>query len=337
MPKVSVILPVFNTGKYLDECLDSIVNQTLTDIEIICVDDGSTDNSSDILEEYSENDSRFKIITQSNQGAGAARNRAIPLATGEYVYFMDSDDYLELDALEILYKLAVENDVDFLIFKISNFIENTHERLDDDYYTMPYLTEIVGTNTFNYSDVSSIALDLCVCPPGNLFKHEFIDDIRFPEGLLFEDNVFFTHALFKADKILFLDEFLYNRRRRPDSTTTPITVKSLDTIEISNQLIGLCDKFKHPDHKKELYYRIFHNIYEIFKNADETLKPVLFDRIRDEYLKNSTEWESDEFFLSMLKKKYKRIYKCALKYNDYKKFEKCVDKPKKKVNNYEII
>ena len=342
--KISVIIPVYNIEDYLKECLDSIVNQSLDDIEIICVNDGSTDSSLDILKEYGNADSRVRIISQENKGIGGARNTALTSVKGEYVYFMDGDDILELDALEKLYNLAVERDVDFIMFKISNFNEDTGEIIDDEYYSMPYLKERVGENSFSYDDVSDMALDLCVCPYGTFFRREFIEGMEFPEGLLFEDNVFFTHALFKADNVVFYDEFLYNRRRRSDSTTAIISVKSLDTIEITNLLLDLCDKFNHPKHRRELYYRIFHNIYKIFKQADSSQKEEFFEKIKYEYLKNKDKWESDEYFANNLKDEYKHMFNCAIKSKNAKRFEKCVDSFKnesklKRIRNkiYEII
>lgn len=325
MVKISVIIPVYNVEDYLKECLDSICNQSFEDIEIICVDDGSTDSSLNILKDYESGDNRINIISQENQGAGAARNVGLTYSQGDYVYFADGDDYLELTALEKLYELSIAKNADFIIFKINNFFEETGEVMDDDYYNMPYLKKRVGENTFNYDDVSKMALKLCVCPPGCFFKREFIEDIRFPEGLLFEDNVFFTHAIFKADEVYFYDKFLYNRRKRKDSTTTPITVKSLDTIEITNLLLDLCDEFKHENHKKELYYRIFNNIYSIFKNAEPSQKEEFFNKIRNDYLKSKDKWESDEYFKNELNPKYRHIFNCAIKSKSAEKFESCVD------------
>lgn len=325
MVKVSIIIPVYNVEKYLEQCLDSVLNQSLNDIEVICINDGSTDSSPDILNEYKSKDQRLKIISQSNQGAGASRNNALKYANGEYVYFMDSDDYLDEDALKKAYTVAFDNDADFAIFKIQNFYEETGEVIDDDYYNMPQLKEIVGNNVFNYSDISKIALKLCVCPPGNLFNHEFIKDTKFPEHLLFEDNVFFTEALFKAQRIIFLDEFLYNRRKRLDSTTTPITVRSVDTIEITNLLLDLCNHYNHNNHKRELYYRIFNNIYNVFKNADSKDKEEIFQKIKSDYQKSKDKWERDDFFKNKLNPKYKHIYNCALKSKNASKFESCVE------------
>ena len=103
MVKVSVIIPVYNVEQYLKECLDSVINQTLKDIEIICINDGSTDGSLKILEKYESLDDRIVVFSQENSGLSATRNKGMQLSSGEYVYFMDSDDYLELNALEELY------------------------------------------------------------------------------------------------------------------------------------------------------------------------------------------------------------------------------------------
>lgn len=318
-------MPVYNVEKYLKEALESLINQTFEDIEIICVNDGSTDSSLNILEEYQKKDSRIKIISQENKGAGASRNIALSKTLGEYIYFMDSDDYLNLDAFDKLNSFMKNKEFDFIIFKISNFDNETNELIDDEYQNMAYLKKRVGLNAFNYEDVKDFAMELSVSPPGKLFKQEFISDIKFPEGLLFEDNVFFTHALFKAEKIYFYDEFLYHRRKSLNSTTTPLTVKSLDTIEITNLLLDLCDEYNHENHKKELYYRIFPKMYEIFKKADKSQKEVFFKKIKHDYKKSKEKWESDDFFKKDLNPKYKLIYKCALKSKNANEFESCVD------------
>lgn len=104
--KVSIIIPVYNPGELLNNCLDSASNQTLNDIEIICIDDESTDGSMDILNQYAKIDSRFKVFSQSNSGAGMARNKGLEYANGEYIVFLDSDDYIEFDMCECLYNHA---------------------------------------------------------------------------------------------------------------------------------------------------------------------------------------------------------------------------------------
>ena len=123
-PKVSVILPIYNQEKYVSKALDSLNVQTLKDAEFICINDGSTDNTLSILNEYAQKDSRIKIINQKNQGTGRARNNGLKVAQGEYIAFLDPDDWMERDALESLYKKSKEQDCDMLIF---NF-----KRIDED-------------------------------------------------------------------------------------------------------------------------------------------------------------------------------------------------------------
>lgn len=124
MPKVSVIIPVYNTEPYLYECLNSIINQTLKDIEIICVNDGSTDSSLNILEKYAEYDSRIVIFSQENKGQSVARNVGLSAASGEYVYFMDSDDVLSLNAMETLFNHATKDKTDIIYFGADVFYES---------------------------------------------------------------------------------------------------------------------------------------------------------------------------------------------------------------------
>ena len=124
MPKVSIIVPVYNVEKYLCQCLESLVHQTLTDIEIICVNDGSTDNSLGILNKYAQLDSRIKVFSQKNQGVSSARNLGLEKVNGEYITFVDSDDWIELNACEILYNTAQERNTDILLCSYYNYDNN---------------------------------------------------------------------------------------------------------------------------------------------------------------------------------------------------------------------
>lgn len=332
MVKISVIVPVYNVGKYLEECMSHIINQTFTDIEIICINDGSTDDSPDILKEFAGRDDRIQIVSQKNRGLGAARNRGIELSKGDYVYFMDGDDYLELTALEELYGLCEKYDLDFAMFKLNNFHETTKESITDEYYSMPYLKDRIGDNVFDYSDVEDIALRLAVNSPGNFFRGEFVRNLRFPEGLLFEDNVFFTKALFEAERIYFYDKFLYNRRVREDSLSNKFSIGVLDTIDISDLLLDLTGEYGHVIYKKTLYSRIFSNIYATFENASKEHKSELFLEIRKRYLKFTDKWQGDDYFNNNLPKRLKHIYESAILSSSSEEFElrvKIFDKQRK--------
>lgn len=124
MSKVSIVIPVYNAELYISRCLDSIINQTYTDLEIICVNDGSKDNSLQILKKYQEKDERIFVIDKENAGVSEARNDAIKRSSGQYITFVDSDDWLEKDAIELMYKALIENNADVVR---SNYYINKNE------------------------------------------------------------------------------------------------------------------------------------------------------------------------------------------------------------------
>ena len=121
MPKVSIIIPIFNVEKYINKCIESVINQTLEDIEIILIDDESPDNCPLICDNYAAKDSRIKVIHKKNEGLGFARNSGLDIATGEYVTFLDSDDFVDLYTYEHLYNIAIKEDLDTLYYKFSRF------------------------------------------------------------------------------------------------------------------------------------------------------------------------------------------------------------------------
>lgn len=206
MPKVSVIIPVYNVEKYLRECLDSVINQALKDIEIICVDDGSPDNSLSILKEYANKDKRFVLIEQNNKGVATARNNAIDKATGEFVCFMDPDDYYPDDkVLETLYSKAVENNVYICGGEFSAFIDG-ETNITQNYGNTSdgYLFDVDGIvkytdYQFDYGFTRFI------------YNRKFLNEnsIKFPCYTRFEDPVFFVKAMFKAKKFYAVDRIVY--------------------------------------------------------------------------------------------------------------------------------
>ena len=129
MVEISVIIPVFNVETFLEECLNSIINQSFNDIEIICINDGSTDNSLEILKIYVSEDQRIKVINQKNSGQGFARKVGLKNANGNFILFLDSDDFLELNALELLYNNIQSNQSDVVLFKLIRYNHMTGEKL----------------------------------------------------------------------------------------------------------------------------------------------------------------------------------------------------------------
>ena len=225
MSKISVIIPVYNVEKYLDECLNSIINQTLQDLEIICINDGSIDNSSVILNKHKMQDSRIVIINQNNKGQASARNVGLHHASGEYVYFMDGDDILELNALDKAYQTVKENDLEIVYFDARCIYENEKLRamfiINESYYIRKekYNNVFTGKELFYLMKKNN---DYCVSPCMQLVKLTYLTDnnIYFPEGIYHEDVLFNFICMLQSNKIKHIPEKLFIRRIREESTVT---------------------------------------------------------------------------------------------------------------------
>lgn len=225
IPRVSVIIPVYNVEKYLRECLDSIVNQTLREIEIICVDDGSTDGSPEILREYGERDCRITIISQENRGISSARNHGADIASGEYFYFMDSDDILERDALSRLYQLSEEKSLDVLYFDGESFFETEElKEIKKNYITYyarkgDYSRVMTGPQMLH----EMIAMDeyrSSLCLQFISSVHYRQENLRFEEGIIGEDNIFTFQCIMPAHRVYHMKEAFFHRRVRENSVMT---------------------------------------------------------------------------------------------------------------------
>ncbi len=217
MPAVSVIVPVYNAEKYLEQCLDSIVCQTLEDIEIICVNDGSTDESQKILERYAQNDKRIKIEEQKNQGLSCARNRGMELAHGEYIGFVDSDDFIAPQMMEKLYMMAKRHDAEIAIGDVYLYDHNTqalstyrdqefYSRVDDKCIDLETTPELIG----------------CIGAWDRIYLRCFLEDIRakYPPGMIYEDAAFTADTLTKAKRITLSADKLYYYRKNAGASIT---------------------------------------------------------------------------------------------------------------------
>ena len=222
--KVSVIIPVYNTENYLIQCVESVMGQTLKDIEIICVDDGSTDSSPEILRSLKERDRRIRIFTKENGGQSSARNLGLKEARGEYILFLDSDDHILPDALRILYGYAKYDDIDELFYGASVDFESEELKASGNTYAS------YSRNWF-YPDVQNgrdlfVELwnraDLKVSPCLQLFRRSFLQEngIKFYEGIIREDELFTLQTLALAERTRVLDIELYVRLVREGSTMT---------------------------------------------------------------------------------------------------------------------
>ena len=211
-PKVSIIIPVYNTEKYLFKCLNSLLKQTLKEIEIIIVNDGSTDGSGAIIEMFAQSDTRFKVINQNNLRQGAARNNGTKIATGEYIGFVDSDDYIDLDYYEKLYNAAKKYNSDIALatnIRIGN--GETKKRLN--IKEEIFVTEIQDKYDINHQPKNP-------CPTNKIYKKELLDknNIIWPEGVYYEDKIFTLKAVYYANGVVSVPNINYYYFRNKNST-----------------------------------------------------------------------------------------------------------------------
>ncbi|WP_458453958.1 glycosyltransferase family 2 protein [Methanobrevibacter sp.] len=308
MVAISVIIPVYNVGLYLRECLDSVVNQTFKDLEIICINDGSSDNSLEILKKYAKLDTRIKVISQENKGLSAARNVGMKYATGDYIYFLDSDDYLKLTMFEELYSIAREKSTDVIIFKLLNFENKSKFVVAKKYHEMSFLKQKVGDDIFDYVDIQEFLFDLDVTVASKFFKRDLIKDLEFYEGLIFEDNLFFVNYIFKAKRIYFYDKYLYHRRIRDDSITNSRGKNHVDIVKISNKIIDLMKELNYYEKfKVQLFNFKMYNIYIRFNNIAREYEDYFFDIIKNDFINHKTEYESIHTEKTRLKEFFRNV------------------------------
>ena len=266
-PLVSIIIPVYNTAKYLEECLDSILNQTLKEIEIICIDDKSNDKSVEILESHAKKDSRIKLLyNKEHTGQAVARNIALKEVKGEYITFMDSDDKVDLDAYEKLYNFTLKNGLDLVLFNMVRF--NFKGYIDESELHVKSITEklektsILEHNEFVY-DTS---------PCNKFIKASFLKekDINFTDRL-YEDLLFSMELFTSTDSVGVLPEVKYYWRRRRDSSNKSTTqdrtsIKNIrDRLFIINAIEDLFNSNERYGCLLEPYYSKLINIdYRLF-------------------------------------------------------------------------
>ncbi len=229
MAKISVIIPVHNTEKYLAKCLESAVNQTYKDIEIICIDDASTDNSLAVIKEYAQKDNRIKYESfEENKGVSSARNRGIDIAEGEYIYFLDSDDWLSPNYLEIMLKTTEETKADIIMNR--NMISFQNEK----YFPFQFQQGQLKIPDNSFIDTIKDTHNISVGPCTKLFKRDFLKkyNIKFPDGYIYED-IFFHYATFAyANKVYFFKGSEYFYRKTEGSITSNMNSESGKVINV---------------------------------------------------------------------------------------------------------
>lgn len=228
MKLVSVVIPVYNVEKYIEECLVSVLNQTLKDVEIICVNDGTPDHSMDIVEKYAKEDDRIVIVNKENGGLSSARNAGLRVATGKYVYFMDSDDYLLENTLEKLCAVAEEKKLDSIFFDADSFFESEELKQAQSSYVKYYHRGTICEDVLTGPEFMKRLIETdnwrpSACLQMNRREMLIENDIWFKEGIIHEDNLFSFQVSLQSKAVTHLPDRFYQRRVREDSIMTTKT------------------------------------------------------------------------------------------------------------------
>ena len=302
MPKISIIVPVCNVEKYLSKCLDSIVNQTLKNIEIICVDDGSTDNSGAILDSYSQNDSRIKVIHKKNSGYGNSMNVGMDCAEGEYIGIVESDDCILPEMYEELYKAAKESNLDFVKSDAVFWWERIGYSYNVHYdYLQEYYDKVLMGNARHvfYKFLMNIWT--------GIYKRDFLKNhnIRFNEtpGASYQDNGFWFQTMTFADRAMWIGKSYYMYRQDNPMASIKSEAK---VLAMSNEYDYiekiLKDKNAGSDSVKECnYYRLAKNYGNYYRIADE-LKENFLSYVLKDYEKYGKDIMDEPYLIEWYRK-----------------------------------
>ena len=315
MTKVSIIVPIYNVELYLQKCLNSILAQTMTDIEVICVNDGSTDNSLHILQQCSALDKRIKVINQRNQGISAARNAGLDVVTSEYVMFVDSDDYIAADMVEKLYNSITKNNTDVALchIKCINQLSPSAapEVIEWQSWIQPWCDEYAKPSGV-YRVPYNIKAEFVSTVWNKLYKTALIKkyNLRFPLGLIQEDEYWLWAYMLHCDTYSYVNEQLYFYVQRSGSIMTSRTAntKIYDILEIMRliyvHIAEYADIAKYSDILADLYTK---TVKEEILNYGANINFALLQQKVREYMDNYNQSAKiKNFYLRLQKNSPKR-------------------------------
>lgn len=232
---ISVIIPVYNVEMYLNNCIDSVINQTYKNIEIILVDDGSTDDSANICDDYAKKDSRIKVIHKENGGLSDARNAGTKVSTGKYITFIDSDDYIEKDYVEYLYELLTKNKTNMSIAAYTVISQEKKINIGNG-----YTDKVLTTEECLERMLCEYGFTISSC--AKLYNKDLFKNVEFPKGKLNEDNGTTYKLIMQCKEIAYGNKSVYNYYKRENSiTTSKFNLKKLDLIELTDKM---CDEIE---------------------------------------------------------------------------------------------
>lgn len=314
-PVISIIVPYFNSETYISKCVESILNQTFKDFELILIDDGSTDNGFSICKKYAKNDSRIVLLRKENGGQGTARNLGLNQSKGKYIGFVDSDDFIELNMYKLLYEKIEQYGADMSICGYNTFnklngkltpykYEHKEIVLDNKSLMQEYLTKTYITGG----------------PCNKLYSREFFKDLRFPPIRIREDSYLMPHIFKEVNKAVFIGENLYNQFLRKGSTErSKFSLKQLDALKSVDSLEEVVSQ-NYPELMEYLLIRKIQTKFELMKN-------IILSKSIKEYqdifhnLLSDVETEMD--YLSKYYKITPRLHKNLILSKTYYYYYKC--------------
>ena len=252
MDKITVIIPVYNVEQYLRDALESVIQQTYDNLEIILIDDGSTDNSGKMCDEYALKDNRIKVFHQENKGLPSARNTGLKNATGEYIMFIDSDDKFELQSCEIMYKVIKKTESDYVIGNYINIDEDGTKWNNPVFSTEKYKQFKLSIKDYKNS---FYIMNSSVC--NKIFRKSFLDrlQIKFIEGLPAEDAIFTTYCFLNSKNVQYIPNIMYQYRQRyKNSISNSCSMQYFKGINKAYKIIYT--NFK--EHNEMEFYRYFY-------------------------------------------------------------------------------
>ena len=346
MVKVSIVVPIYNAERYLEQCLDSIVNQDLQDIEIILVDDGSTDGSSEICQKYLV-DRRVKYIRKKNAGAVLARKDGIEKATGEYIGFVDSDDWIEPNMFSTMYNTAIDNNADIVF---CNCIENENDHylspeMKSGVYFRKRIEEEILPKSLAYINEKGEKRAIRWCNWLRIFKRNLLIDIKHnPEIRRCEDLVLTYEATIKAQIYVYLgNEHLYHNRIVPNSKSRRYTPDAWSAFRsLINHLYNDTESLNNPKMMEQMHLRAFFSVTDCLENelkfyksnkkeALKQIQRIIDDEICDRYYGKIPIEQMNEWYQKVYQLIHKKEALQLVRYNTYFKrkmeLEKKVVKP----------
>ena len=280
---ISLIVCAYNAAEFLPECLDSCLNQTLKEIEIICVDDGSTDNTLEILNQYAKKDNRITVIHQENQRQSIARANAMKIATGQYIQFLDADDWIEPDTCECLWLYTQLYDLDMLSFAAIDFKNDTKIEFEDPYHCLQWLPEEFDP-AFTWKQIREVLPQVAITAPLTIYRHQYLldQDITWiNKKVAYEDTPFFIESLLKGARMGALPTKFYHKRVHDAATTQNMKTNFPDycwiclyTLKKIQQLMGNSTVF--VQYLYTFIDKIYLNYGKLDKSVQKTMLPHLY-------------------------------------------------------------